>query len=292
MACAKLNDTRIQLNNTQSQLKETQLQLRDAQHQLNDSQLQLRDAQHQLNDSQLQLRDAQHQLNDSQLQLRDAQHQLNDSQLQLRDAQHQLNDSQLQLTDAQRQLNDTQRQLSNTQQEFKETKTKLEEKVSALESPSLIQISGILTWKICGVEEKMKQATSGEKTDINSPPFYDHGYKFGLTLEFNNTFLLIKFVSVRFFLMKGEYDAVLSWPLPNKKVTITWIDQQEDPRKRKSAVALFELNETVQKDCLKRVENDGNQRPVSRFLLSHGNITERRYVVDDTIFIQIQIDPA
>ena len=138
----------------------------------------------------------------------------------------------------------------------------------------------------------MKQAESGKKKEVDSPPFYDHGYKFGLTLALNDTLLFTKFVSVRLFLMKGEYDGVLSWPLPNKKITITWIDQQEDSRQSISAVAFFELHETLQKDYLRRVENDGNQRSVSRLLLSHDDITKRCYVVDDTIFIQIQIDPA
>ena len=205
-----------------------------------------------------------------------------------------MNDTQLQLRDAQRKQNDTQLQfqLSNTQQEFKETKTKLEEKVSALESPSLIQISGLHTWKICGFKEKMKQAESVKIKEVDSPPFYDQGYKFGLTLRPSETIISTQFVSVSFFLMKGEYDAVLSWPLPNKKITITLIDQQEDPRQRKNVVRSFESLKTLQKDSLRRVENDGNQRSVNLFLLSHDDITKRRYVVDDTIFIQIQIHPA
>ena len=232
MACAKLNDTRIQLTNTQLQLNNTQGQLNDTRRQLNDT-------------------------------------------------RRQLNDTRRQLNDTRRQLSDTQIQLSNTQ-----------EKVNALECPSLIQISGIHNWKICGFKEHMRQTESGEKKEVDSPPFYDYGYKFGLTLQLNDTFLLTECVSVSFFLLKGEYDAVLSWPLPNKKFTITLIDQQEEPRQKKNVVRSFESHDTRYKDCFRRVENDGNERPVSRFLLSHDDITERRYVVDDTIFIQIQIHPA
>ena len=138
----------------------------------------------------------------------------------------------------------------------------------------------------------MKPAESREKTLINSPPFYDHGYKFGLTLEPNDTFLRTKCVSVSFFLLKGEYDAVLSWPLPNKKFTITLIDQQENPRKRKNVVRSIESHETFYKDCFRRVENDGKKHSVSRFLLTKDDITKGRYVVNDTIFIQIHIAPA
>ena len=58
----------------------------------------------------------------------------------------------------------------------------------------------------------MKQVKSGEKTQINSPSFYDHGYKFGLALIPNNIFLGPEFVIVYCFLMKSEYVPVLSWP--------------------------------------------------------------------------------
>ena len=206
---------------------------------------------------------------------------LNETQLQLTNTQLQLNNTQGQLNDTRRQLNDTQIQLRNTQ-----------EKVNVLESPSLMKISGVHTWKICGFEEHMKPAESGNKTLIKSPPFFDHGYKFGLTLRPNDTIFRIKCVSVSFFLMKGEYDAVLSWPLPNKKITITLIDQQEDPRQRENIIRSFESHEELHKESFRRVENDENQSSEDLFLISQDRMTKRRYVVDDTIFIQIQIDPA
>ena len=189
-----------------------------------------------------------------------------------------LNDTRIQLRDTQHQLNDTQLQLRSTQ-----------EKVNALESPGLIQISGVHTWKICGFKEIMRQAKSGEKTEIDSPPFYDHGYKFGLTLEPDD----IIFVFVHFFVMKGEYDAILSWPLPTKNVTITLIDQQ-DPRKRKNVVLSFTSDNELLNPCFRRVENDGDKHmdPVGIPLISQDDITERCYVVDDTIFIQVHIEPA
>ena len=193
-----------------------------------------------------------------------------------------LNDTRIQLRDTQHQLNDTQLQLRSTQ-----------EKVNALESPSLMQINGIHTWKICGFKEMTKQAESGNKTEINSPPFYDHGYKFGLTLEPNDTLFTDTFVSVIFFVMKGEYDAILSWPLPTKKVTITLIDQQ-DPRKRKNVVVSFTSDNRLFKPCFRRVENDGDKHmdPVGIALIPQDDQTERCYVVDDTIFIQVHIEPA
>ena len=91
--------------------------------------------------------------------------------------------------------------------------------------------------------------------------------------------------------MKGEYDAVLSWPLPNKKVTIALIDQQEDPRQRENKVISFTSHDTGYNN-FRRVENDEDHPPLRRALITLDNLKERRYVVDDTILIQIQIDPA
>ena len=214
---------------------------------------------------------------------------LNDTRIQLTNTQRQLNDTQLQLNNTQGQLNETQRQLNDTQIQLRNT----QEKVNALDSPSLIQISGVHTWKIYGFKEHMKQAKSWEKTEIDSPAFYDHGYKFGLTLELIDILsLTTEFVSVHLSLMKGEYDAVLFWPLPSKKFTITLIDQQEDPMQRENVVTSFKSHNKRYKDCFRRVENDEDQPRVGRRLISHDNLKKRRYVFDDTIFIQIQIEPA
>ena len=74
-----------------------------------------------------------------------------------------------------------------------------------------MQFPGVHTWKITGLSEVMKQAKSGEKTEIKSAPFYGHGYKFRLTFYGNGagsgegTLL-----SVFFHIIKGEYDAILS----------------------------------------------------------------------------------
>ena len=175
------------------------------------------------------------------------------------------------LKDTRIQLNDTQRQLRNTQQECKETKRKLEEKVNALENPSMVQISGVYTWKICGFEEIMRQAKSRKKTEINSPPFYDHGYKFGIVLQPKKTHGETC-VFVTFFLMKREYDAVLSWPLSYKKLTIKLIDQQEDPRQRVNVDRSFTTQDVRFKNCFRRVENDGNKHPAYLLLITLDNI--------------------
>ena len=199
-----------------------------------------------------------------------------------------LNETRIQLTNTQSQLNDTQIQLRDTQLQLRNT----QDKVNVLESPCLTKIAGVHTWKICGFEEKMKKAKSREQTLISSPPFYDQGYKFALTLEPNDTIFSPTIVSVTFYLTKGEYDAVLSWPVPNNRVTITMIDQQEDPSQRVNKDISFTSHDQLYKKIFARVENDESQFSLSHGLISHEDLGERRYVVDDTIFIQIQIDPV
>jgi len=183
-------------------------------------------------------------------------------------------------------LNNTQIQLKNTQEELKETKRKLEEKVDILEN-KLMQFPGVHTWKITDFSEVMKRAKSGEQTQIRSAPFYEHGYKFRLSLSPNgqssgkNTH-----VSIFFVLMKGEYDAILSWPL-DEKVTFTLIDQQRNPNDRENISNTADPKKD--QECFMRpVEDENTGCGFPRFV-SHKKLNERHYVVDDTVFIQIKV---
>jgi len=200
-----------------------------------------------------------------------------------------LNNTQIQLSTTQTQLGETQIQLNVTQQELKETKIRLEEKVNSLEN-KLMQIPRVPhTWKITGYSQVMKQAKSGEVTEIKSAPFYDHGYKFRLSLDANghgtgkDTHL-----SIFFHLMKGEYDAILPWPFC-KKMTFTLVDQQEDLNDRENFAVTFTADKEKCKRSFKRpVEEENSGWGFPKFV-SHNKLQERRYIVDDTIFIQVEV---
>ena len=177
--------------------------------------------------------------------------------------------------------------LYNTQ----ETTRKLEEKVNSLEK--MIPCSeedNYYTWKISGFSEVLRQAKSEEKAFIKSSPFYRYGYKCRLRLDPNgqgsgeNTHLTISFI-----VLKGENDAILPWPL-HKKLTFKLIDQQENLNDRKNIVGSFTANPKL-RNFLRPVTDENPGLGFFQFV-PHSTLRERRYIVDDTVFIQVQLAPA
>ena len=88
--------------------------------------------------------------------------------------------------------------------------------------------------------------------------------------------------------MKGEYDAILNWPF-KKRITFTLIDQEDEPRKRRNITKVIKKSDA--KSDLERptVENEGRGR---RNFISHKTLYSRRYLVEDTLFIQFEIGSA
>ena len=141
----------------------------------------------------------------------------------------------------------------------KEVTRKLEDKVSVLENRPT-QFAGEYTWKIRRFSKVQSQAKSREKTKIYSPAFYHFGYKFSLWLypngkdDANGNHL-----SLHFGLLKGEYDAKLSWPFQGI-VKFTLIDQQEEDAKDRGNIVLsFTAISSDKKEFERplRDENDG-----------------------------------
>ena len=172
-------------------------------------------------------------------------------------------------------------ELSNIQKKFEEATRKLEEKINVLEC------GGPFKWKIDSFSEHLRKAKSGEQTDLCSSPFSRYGYKCKLKFYPNgcgdgkNTHLVIFII-----IMKGEYDASLTWPF-NKKVTFTLIDQQEDANARENIA--ITLSDERALECFARPVEDENTGLGYHEFASQEKLQERRYIVDDTIFIQVQI---
>ena len=188
--------------------------------------------------------------------------------------------------------------LSDGQKKFEETTrklTKLEERVNHLEKN--IQCSeescNSFTWRISNFREVLRKAISGEKTSIESTPFYRCGYKCKLQMNLNedgsededeDTYLSI-YISI----MKGEYDAALTWPF-QKQVIFTLIDQQENANNRENIVmSLTDTYEPESCESFSRPVTDENVGWGFGNFVSHEKLEERRYIVDDTIFIQVRI---
>lgn len=187
--------------------------------------------------------------------------------------------------------------LSDGQKKFEETTrklTKLEERVNHLEKN--IQCSeeccNSFTWRISNFSEVLRKAISGEESDIESTPFYRCGYKCKLNVgpnedgsededEDEDTYL-----SIYIIIMKGDYDAALTWPF-QKQVTFTLIDQQENAYNRENIV--MSLKDTSDLECFGRPVKDENIGTGFPYFVSREKLQERRYIVDDTIFIQVHI---
>ena len=184
-----------------------------------------------------------------------------------------LNDTQVQLSDTQVQLRETQIQLRNTQSEFKETKREVE-KFNALEN-RLLQFPDTHTWKVTKPCEYARPI-------LDSPPFYSHGYKFRLSLRLNGRKGWASHLLISFIVIGDGYETVLSWPF-HKKVTYTLIDQQEDPNDRENFVRSF----TAEIDKTDLITMDHH---IFKFI-SLDDVKKRRYIVDNTMLIQVQVDP-
>ena len=170
-----------------------------------------------------------------------------------------LNNTQVQLSNTQKELKETTRKLEEKlkdtrnklqeklkettrklEENFKETTSQLEKKINVLENTRMQNSEeNIYHWKINSFSEVLSRAKSGKTPVIESVPFYRYGYKFKLSLNPNgcgdgeNTHL-----SIFIIIMKGEYDAILPWPL-HKKITLTLIDQKENPNDRENIVEYF-----------------------------------------------------
>ena len=150
--------------------------------------------------------------------------------------------------------------------------------------------STLFTWRIQNFDQSLQAAKEGSKEQLNSEPFYTspHKYKVKMSLQPNgsgaekNTHLSV-FITI----MKGEYDAILPWPfLP--QVTFTLIDQQEDTSQRENVVTSFKPDPTVK--SFARPVSDQNEGLGYSTFVSRGQLETRRYVVDNTIFLQVKVE--
>ena len=176
--------------------------------------------------------------------------------------------------------------LGDTQKKFEETTKKLEKKVKALEKRIhyFEEKCESFTWRIDGFSEVLRKAKSGEEPDIESSPFYIYGYKCKISINPNGYNSVESHLSVYLIIMKGEYDATLTWPF-DKKFTFTLIDQQENEHNRENIVKSITSNPKLS-NFARPVKEENIGRGYPQFV-SHEKLYKRRYIVDDTIFVQV-----
>ena len=224
---------------------------------------------------------------------------LNNTQEQLANTQVELNKTQIQLNNTQTQLGNTQTQLNNSQETTvelvrkvdwleRQLKEKLNEKQVNEAVHKVMQMKTRFIWKIDNFSEMLRKAKREEKFKIKSQPFYTHscGYKLRLSLYPNGTGSgTNSHLSVNSNVLKGEYDALLPWPV-KISMKVTLIDQQP-----------YEILQENVESCITNTvsempkRNNKNTRGSHQFL-SQEKLMTRCYLEHDTLFLRVDVGPT
>uniref|UniRef100_G1QWR9 Meprin A subunit n=1 Tax=Nomascus leucogenys TaxID=61853 RepID=G1QWR9_NOMLE len=92
-------------------------------------------------------------------------------------------------------------------------------------------------WTVRNFSQVLENTSEGDR--LQSPRFYNsEGYGFGLTL-YPNGRESSGYLRLAFHVCSGENDAILEWPVENRQVIITILDQEPDVRNRMSSSMVF-----------------------------------------------------
>ena len=199
--------------------------------------------------------------------------------------------------------------LNNTQVQLNEQRGQLDEiRVQLVETQARLNCLTVedgrkkrFIWKIKSFSEILRQAKEGVKERIESDPFYTgrYGYKLKVfAYPYDTGFCFnpheVPYLSIAVVLMEGEYDDILPWPF-RKKITVTMIDQNKDLKERQNNIYYFksprkrELKDTIFS------ERPGEKMKVVEselpFCIPHKELQTRRYIVNDTLFLQVDVTP-
>ena len=153
-------------------------------------------------------------------------------------------------------------------------------------SQTKVNYNGVLLWKIEGYQRKRQDAINEVKTTIFSPYFYtsEFGYKMCAKLYMNGDgFGKGTHLSLFFVVMKGDYDALQTWPL-QKKITMMLLDQGNGDH------MIDAFNSDPQSSSFQRPRSDMNIASGSPLFMPLASLNNRQYIKDDILFIKIIVD--
>ena len=180
-------------------------------------------------------------------------------------------------------------------QEIAGIKAETEEKLQVLEAvvaqhkdAENIQAAAFV-WKLERFGQLIKTAKKGKHKTINSQPFYEtrNGYRMKVRIHPNGiesgkgTHL-----SAYIVLMKGDYDAILPWPFA-KNVTLSIVDQQDNISERDNIKALFKGED---EKCFEKPQSEENAPFGDEKLVTQDDLQGRKYIVDDTLFLIVNVE--
>uniref|UniRef100_A0A0E9WF73 MATH domain-containing protein n=1 Tax=Anguilla anguilla TaxID=7936 RepID=A0A0E9WF73_ANGAN len=151
-----------------------------------------------------------------------------------------------------------------------------------------VSYNGTFLWRVSDLSRKMNEAASGHRNNLYSPAFYtaQYGFKACMRLYLNGDGVgKGTHISLFFVVMKGEYDALLSWPFKHK-VTFFLLDQNQ----KEHVIDAFKPD--LSSSSFHRPVSDMNVasgRPLF-FPLAKLRSPRHAYVKDDALFIKCIVD--
>ena len=145
---------------------------------------------------------------------------------------------------------------------------------------------GTLLWKIEGYQRKRQDAINGVKTALYSPPFYSaqYGYKMCAKIYMNGDgFGKGSHLSLFFVVMRGDYDALQTWPF-QKKITMMLLDQGNGDH------MIDAFHSDPQSSSFQRPKSDMNISSGSPLFMPLDSLNNRQYIKDDVMFIKVIVD--
>jgi hypothetical protein len=146
--------------------------------------------------------------------------------------------------------------------------------------------NGTLLRTIDSYQRKRQDAINGVKTALYSPPFYSaqYGYKMCAKIYMNGDgFGKGSHLSLFFVVMKGNYDALQTWPF-QKKITMMLLDQGNGDH------MIDAFNSDPQSSSFQRPKSDMNIASGSPLFMPLDSLNNRQYIKDDVMFIKIIVD--
>ena len=185
--------------------------------------------------------------------------------------------------------NDRNAVLAKLQPKQDEIQKEIEELKMNFEEHHYVSTDGTLTWRVDRVAERMADAQSERQTSIYSPVFYSSstGYKMQARLYlYGDRNARRTHMSLFFLLVKGEFDALLSWPF-GYKVTFCLFDQTGNNRH-----IIDSFRPDVKSASFQRPKTEKNiASGIPKFFpLPMIQQDDNAYVRDDTLFLKIMID--
>ena len=150
--------------------------------------------------------------------------------------------------------------------------------------------SGTFSLKIFDFENRLTSAESFGNfgNEIAGEPFFSsyYGYKMRLLIKLDQGGSGFPgYMGVYIILMRSEHDGMLSWPF-KKSCVFSVIDQEDDEQCRMDhGVALDPKGQIG----FRRPQQDENTGLGCKQFISHSKLRTRRYIKDNTVYIQVQI---